>query len=93
MDTQEALSQILLALPSDIMYIRLRVMKGRVDVSDGDSYLIVCAGSCFDDEIVMQIHENEYEIIRHLFPNNGSDLSEPVPMTQLLELIIKSHSD
>jgi hypothetical protein len=93
MNTQDALSQILLALPSGIMHARLRVMQGGADGSDGESYLLVCAGRFFEDKVVMQIHEDEYEVISHLFPNNGSDLSEPVPMTHLLELIIKSRSN
>lgn len=85
MDAHDALNQILPLLHDDIVHCRLRVMQGRVDGSDGESYLLVCAGECFEDETIVQIPDNEYEAIRHLFPSNGSDLSEPVPMHQLSE--------
>ena len=83
MDPRAVVNQLLIALPSDIVCIRLRTLAGTVDGGAGESYFLVCADSEVADKTTIQLYLAEYEAIKSVFPTNGTDVSEAVSFVEL----------
>ena len=83
MDPRAVVNQLLTALPSDIVCMRLRTLAGTVDGGAGESYFLVCADSMVADKITIQLYPEEYEAIKSLFLTNGTDVSEVVSLVGL----------
>ena len=83
MDLSAVINQLLTALPSDIVRMRLRTFPGTVDGVAGKSYFLVCADSKVADKVTIQLYSAEYEAIKSVFPTNGTDVSEAVSFIEL----------
>jgi hypothetical protein len=83
MDPRAVIIQLLRALPSNIVSMRLRTVVGMVDGGAGESYLLVCADSNVADKTTLQLYTAEYEVIKSAFPTNGTGVSEPVSFAEL----------
>ena len=83
MDPLAVVNQLLTALSSNIVSMRLCTFAGTVDGRAGESYFLVCADSKVADKTTLQLYSAEYEAIKSAFPTNGTDISEAVSLAEL----------